>query len=133
MRRLLLASAVLAGAACASPAPCTQALCPAARLDGSYRVTGWTGSVTVSPGTPALPIVSDASVEVLKGGAEFYNRRAVLRAAEGSSFRFSVSSDDAHVPAIVVGSGEVTVALSSTSAQTLVAPGATYLFPAPKK
>jgi hypothetical protein len=133
MRRLLLAFAVLSAAACASPAPCTQALCPAEHLDASYRVTGWTTSVIVTPGTPALPIVSDASVEVLKGGAEFHNRRAVLRAAEDSSFRFSVSSDDVHVPAIVVSSGEVSVALSSTSAPILVAPGATYLFPVPKK
>ena len=38
----------------------------------------------MTPGTPALPIVSDASVEILSGRAEFLNRRAVLRAADGS-------------------------------------------------
>ena len=132
MRRLLLTVAALSAAACASPAPCTQALCPA-RYDGTYRVSGWTSPVTVSRGTPAIPIVSDSSVEVLSGRVEFVNRRAVVRAAEGSSFRFSVSSDDAHVASIIISSGEVSVALSSTSAPTTLAPGQVFLFPASKK
>jgi hypothetical protein len=132
MRRLILAAAVLSGAACASPPACTQALCPL-RYDGSYRVSGWTTPVTVTQGVPAIPIVSDSTVEILSGRAEFRNRRAVLRASEGATFRFSVSSDNAHVPAVVVVAGDVSVALSSTSAPSSVAPGATYLFPAPKK
>jgi hypothetical protein len=132
MRRLILAAAVLSGAACASPAPCTQALCPL-RFNGSYRVSGWTTPVTVTQGVPAIPVVSDSTVEILSGRAEFVNRRAVLRASEGASFRFSVSSDDAHVPAVVVVTGEVSVALSSTSAPSPVPPGTAYLFPAPKK
>jgi hypothetical protein len=130
MRRLLFAAAVLS-AACAAPLPCTQALCPS-HQDGSYRVTGWNKTVTVAPGQPAIPIVSDSSVEVLDGRAEFVNRSAFVRAAAGSSFRFSVSSDSAHVASIVVSSGEVTVALSSTSASTALAPGAAYALPAAK-
>jgi hypothetical protein len=131
MRRLLLAAVVLS-AACAAPLPCTQALCPS-HQDGSYRVSGWNKTVTVAPGQPPIPIVSDSSVEVLDGKVEFVNRRAVVRADAGASFLFSVSSDPAHVPSIVVSSGEVSVALSSTSAPSPVAPGASYLFPVPKK
>ncbi len=131
MRRLLFAAAVLA-AGCAAPLPCTQALCPS-RQDGSYRVTGWDKSVTVAPGQPAIPIVSDSTVEVLDGRAEFVNRSTVMRASAGASFRFTVSSDDAHVPAIVVSSGEVLVALSSTSAPSPVPAGAEFFLPVPKK
>lgn len=131
MRRLLLTSLVLSAAACASPAPCTQALCPS-RQDGSYRVSGWDKTVTVAPGQPALPVVSDSSVDVLDGRVEFVNRRAVVRAAAGSSFRFSVSSDSAHVASIAVSSGEVSVALSSSSAPSFVTPGAAYPLPAEK-
>jgi hypothetical protein len=131
MRRLLLAAAVLSAAACASPAPCTQALCPS-RQDGSYRVSGWDKSVTVAPGQPALPVVSDSSVDVLDGSVEFLNRRAVVRAAAGSSFRFAVSTQAAHVASIAVSSGEVTVALSSGAAPSPVAPGAVYPLPSEK-
>ena len=120
--RLLLATAALL-AACAAPRPCTQALCPG-RRDGSYRVSGWNETVTVAPGQPAIPVVSDSSVEVLDGSVEFVNDGAVVRAAAGSAFRFSVSSDSAHVPSVAVSSGEVTVAASSTSAPSPLAPGA---------
>lgn len=130
MRRLLLAAAVLSAAACASPAPCTQALCPS-RVEGSYRVGGWDKTVTVEPGQPALPIVSDSSVDVLDGRVEFVNRKAVVRAAAGSSFRFSVStgSISAAVASIAVSSGEVSVALSSGAAPSPVAPGSSYALP----
>ena len=131
MTRLLLASAILAVSACASPAPCTQALCPL-RYEGSYRVTGWTAPVTVSDGTPAVPIVSDSSVEVLSGRVEFVNRRAVVRAAEGSSFRFELSTAPVRVPAIIVTAGSVTVALSSTAAPTPLTPGVPYFLPVAK-
>jgi hypothetical protein len=131
MRRLLLAAAVLSAAACASPAPCTQALCPS-RQDGSYRVSGWDKTVTVAPGQPALPVVSDSSVEVLDGRVEFVNRRAVVRAAAGSSFRFSVSTAALHVATIEVSSGDVSVALSSAAAPSPLAPGAVYPLPSEK-
>ncbi|MFI5350561.1 MAG: hypothetical protein ACHQ2Z_13525 [Elusimicrobiota bacterium] len=128
MRRLLLASAIASAAACASPGPCTQALCPR-HLDGSYRVSGWTNPVTVTSGAPEIPIVSDSSVEVLSGRVEFVNRRAVVRAAEGSSFRFEVSTASVRVPAIIVAAGSVTVALSSTAAPSPLTPGVTYYLP----
>jgi hypothetical protein len=127
MRRLLLAVAVLA-AACASPAPCTQALCPT-HYEGAYRVTGWTSPVTVTPGAPPIPIVSDSSIEILSGRAEFVNRHAVVRAAEGASFRFEVSTAPVPVPAIIVTSGLVTVALSSTATSSPLTPGVTYFLP----
>lgn len=133
MRRLLLAAAVLSAAACASPAPCTQALCPT-RVDGSYRVNGWDKSVTVAPGQPAVPVVPDSSVDVLDGSVEFVNRKAVVRAAAGSSFRFTVSTGSvaAAVASIAVSSGDVSVALSTGEAPSSVAPGAVYLFPSVK-
>lgn len=130
MRRLLLAAAVLSAAACASPAPCTQALCPS-RVDGSYRVGGWDKTVTVTPGTPALPVVSDSTVDVLDGSVEFVNRKSVVRAAAGSSFRFSVSTGSVKsaVASIAVSSGDVSVALSSGAALSPVAPGTVYPLP----
>lgn len=131
MRRLLFAAAVLL-AACAAPRPCTQALCPYA-LKGTYRVDGWNGSVTVAPGQPPLPIVSDSSVDVLDGKVEFVNRRAILLADAGSSFRFSVSTGSPRVPIVAVSSGDVFVALSSTAAPSPVPPGGTYRFPVEKQ
>ena len=127
MRRLLLAF-VIASAACASPAPCTQALCPA-HYDGSYRVSGWNKAVTVVPGLPALPIVSDSTVDVLSGRVEFVTRRAVVRAAEGASFRFEVSTASVRVPSITVSSGLVTVGLSSAAAPSPLTPGVPYSLP----
>ena len=127
MRRLFLAAAVLT-AACASPAPCTQALCPA-HYDGAYRVTGWTSPVIVASGAPPVPIVSDSSVEVLSGRVEFVNRRAVVRAAEGASFRFEVSTAPVRVPSITVSAGSVPVALSSTAAPSPLTPGVPYFLP----
>ncbi|HEX4048812.1 MAG TPA: hypothetical protein VH309_13295 [Elusimicrobiota bacterium] len=131
MRRLLFAAAVLC-AACAGPKPCTMALCPS-KVDGAYRVSGWTSSVTVTPGTPAIPIVPFADVDVLSGRVQFVNRRAVVTASEGAQFRFSVSTAAVPVPSILVSSGEVSVALSSTSEPSPVALGEPFLFPVPKK
>jgi hypothetical protein len=130
MRHLLFAAAVLA-AACAGPTPCTQALCPL-QHEGSYRVSGWNKSVTVAAGQPSLPIVSDATVDVLDGRAEFVNGRAVVRAGAGASFRFSISTGAVHAASISVASGEVSIALSSTSAPSVVAPGATRQLPVAK-
>ena len=129
MRRLLFAAAVLS-AACSGPRPCTQALCPS-RQDGSYRISGWNKSVVVPPGAPPIPIVSDATVEVLDGRVEFVNARAFVRADGGSSFRFSVSTDSARTASIAVSSGVVSVALSSAAAPSYVTPGSTYLLPEP--
>ncbi len=131
MRRLLLAAAVLSASACAGPTPCTQALCPL-QHEGSYRVSGWNSSVTVSPGQPPIPIVSDSTVDVLDGRAEFVNGRAVVRAASGASFRFSISTGAVHAASISVANGEVSVALSSTSAPSVVPPGATRQLPIAK-
>jgi hypothetical protein len=119
---------VLSAAACRSPAPCTQALCPLG-YDGSYRVNGWTNSVTVSQGVPAVPVVSDSSVEVLSGRAEFRNRRAVVRASEGSAFQFEVSTTPVRIPSIVVTAGSVSVALSSTAAGVPLTKGVPYYLP----
>jgi hypothetical protein len=130
MRRPLFAALVLC-AACAAPRPCTQALCPL-HQDGSYRVNGWNKTVTVAPGQPPIPIVSDSTVEVLDGRVEFVNDRAVVRAAAGASFRFTISTGPVHVPSIAVAAGEVSVALSSTSAPSLVPPGATRPLPVEK-
>lgn len=129
MRRLLLAAAALS-AACASPAPCTQALCPS-RVDGSYKITGWDKSLTVGPGQPAVPVVSDSTVEVLDGSVEFTNRKAVVRAAAGSSFRFTVSTGSVKnaIASIAVSSGDVSVALSSGAERSPVAPGSAYSLP----
>jgi hypothetical protein len=130
MRRLLLAAAVLSAAACASPAPCTQALCPS-RVDGSYKVTGWDKSLTVAPSQPALPVVTDSTVDVLDGSVEFTNRKAVVRAAAGSSFRFTVSTGSVKhaIPSIAVSSGDVSIALSSGAALAPIPPGSVYLLP----
>ena len=132
MRRLLLAAAVLA-AACAGPRPCTQALCPSTKLEGTYRVRGWNNSVTVNSGVPAIPIVSDSTVEILSGRVKFVNDQAAVYASAGSTFRFEVSSGPVAVPSILVSSGEVSVALSSTVAPSPVAPGTPYPLPVADK
>jgi hypothetical protein len=129
MRRLLLAAALLCAGACRSPAPCTQALCPL-HFDGNYRVSGWDKSVTVSPGQPALPVVSDSTVDVLSGRVEFVNRRAVVRASQGASFRFEVSTAPVPVSAVTLLSGAASVALSSTAAPSPLTPGVPYSLPA---
>jgi hypothetical protein len=132
MRRLLIAAAALA-AACASPRPCTRALCPLPPLDGSYRVHGWNSAVTVVPGVPAIPIVSDSTVDVLSGRASFRNGQAVVTASAGATFQFQVSTGNIAVSSILVSSGEVTVALSSGAAPSPVGPGAPYFLPVAKK
>ena len=132
MRRLLLAAAVLSASACASPAPCTQALCPW-HYDGSYRVSGWDKAVTVAQGQPAIPVVSDSTVDVLSGRVEFLNRRAVVRASEGASFHFEVSTASVRVPSVTVMAGSVSVALSSTAAPSPLKPGVPYYLPTSDK
>ena len=132
MRRLLAAAVLLFAAACAGPRPCTQALCPLPS-DGSYRVHGWNASVVVSSGVPAVPIVSDATVDVLSGKVAFSNDEAIVVAASGASFRFEVSSGPVAVPSLIVTAGDVSVALSSAAPLSPVPPGAPYLLPVAKK
>lgn len=128
MRRL--APALLAAlCACAAPRPCTQALCPS-RVDGEYRVIGWNRAVTAGADGPAVPVVSDSDVEVLRGTVEFVNRRAVVRAEAGAAFRFAVSTSAPHAASIYVSTGSVSVALSSAAPSAAVPPGATYPLPA---
>jgi hypothetical protein len=132
MRRLLAAAAVLLAAACSSPRPCTQALCPLPS-DGAYRVRGWTGSVTVSSGVPVVPIVSDATVEILSGKVAFSNDKAIVVASSGATFLFTVSSGPVAVPSLMVSAGDVSVALSSTAAVSPVPLAAPYFLPVAKK
>jgi hypothetical protein len=128
MLRLFAAAAVLLLAACAAPRRCTQALCPS-YVNGAYRVHGWNGSVTVDPGVPAVPIVSDATVDVLSGQIEFGNDHAIVAGTAGASFRFQVSSGAIAVPSVTVASGNVYVALSSSSEPSLIEPGKTFFLP----
>ncbi len=133
MRRLA-GLAVLLLCACAGPRPCTQALCPLPSSGASYRVDGWSGSVTVSPGDPPVPIVSDARVEVLSGSAEFANGAARVSAPAGSAFRFEISAPPAPpTPVITVSSGSVSVRLSSAAAAETVPAGSAFFLPVPKK
>lgn len=126
MRAALLA--VLAGlAACAYPAPCTRALC-VARVDGTMRVEGWQGSVTETSESAKAPIVSDAKVTMVYGSAAFVHEKTLVRAQEGSSFVFTVSTRA--VSAIEVSSGVVTVAPFHGAEATLV-PGVPYALPKP--
>ena len=122
MRRLLLAALVLSAGACAAPAPCTQALCPT-RYD-SYRITGWNRTMTIAAGAPVMPIVSDTSVDVLGGPAQFVNGVSTLTAAAGTTFSFSVSTRA--VPSITVTAGAMTVAVATGPAVN-VPLGAPYL------
>ena len=133
MRRLPLLAllSTLALAACAGPRPCTQALCPLSAT-GPYRVDGWNGSVTVSPGDPMVPVVSDARVEVLSGSAQFANGKAVVSAPAGSAFRFEIAAPPAPpTPVITVSSGAVSVRLSSAAAAEAVPAGSAYFLPVP--
>ena len=122
MRFLALAAIALA-AACAGPRPCTQALCPTSYA--SYRVTGWNRSVTVSSGTPAIPIVSDSAVDVIGGEAQFVNGKSVVTASAGTTFTYLVSSSA--VSSIVLSSGSMTVAIDSAPAASVPLGAATFL------
>jgi hypothetical protein len=132
MRRLLAAVAVLCAAGCWAPRPCTQALCPLPS-EGSYRVHGWNNSVAVNSTTPPLPIVSDATVDVVDGKVAFSNDKAVIVAAAGATFRFEVSSGPVAVASLIVNAGDVSVALSSAAPLSPIPVGSTYFLPVPKK
>lgn len=124
MRAALLAA--LAGlAACAYPAPCTRALC-VARLDGTMRVDGWGSTVVETSDSPKAPIVSDAKVTMVYGSGAFVHEKTLVRAQEGSSFSFSVSTKT--VASIEVSSGIVTVAPFRGS-ETILQPGVPFALP----
>lgn len=128
MRRLALPAAVaLLGAACFAPLPCTQALCPS-KVEGTYRVIGWTRSVDCGPDTPQVPVVSDSTVQVTGGTVQFVNRRTVLTASQGAAFRFEVSSASARTPLVTVTAGTLTVSVSSGPAAVVPA-GVPYALP----
>ena len=119
--------AILLLAACAGPKPCTRTLC-VTKLDGTMELSAWSGSVRASADTPKPPVVSDTTVTMIYGAAEFVNGKTRVNAAEGSVFTFSVSTRA--IPSIEVSTGSVTVMLS-TGAPSAVAPGALYLLPKP--
>lgn len=126
MRATLFAGLVLL-AACAGPKPCTRTLC-VTRLDGTMDLAGWGGSVRATAESPKPPVVSDTAVTMVVGSAEFRNGKTTVAAAEGSAFRFSVSTRA--VASIEVSSGSVFVTLS-TGVPVTLAPGVPYFLPKP--
>lgn len=131
MRRLLLAAALLSPAACFAPRPCTLALCPSA-LDGTYRVTGWNRTVSAGGGAPAVPVVPNSDVEVTGGTVQFTNGKAVVRASQGASFHFELSTAPARAGRLSVSSGSLSVALSSGAPASVVPAGSFILLPVAK-
>ena len=126
MPRLLLAGLILL-AACAGPKPCTRTLC-VTKLDGTMDLVGWNGSVQATTTSPKPPVMSDTTVTLVYGTAEFRNGKTKVAAGEGSSFKFSVSTRA--ISSIEVSSGSVTVTLSTGTVVPL-APGAPYYLPKP--
>ena len=126
MPRLLLAGLVLL-AACAGPKPCTRTLC-VTKLDGTMDLAGWGGSVSATTESPKPPVVSDTTVTMVYGTAEFRNGRTKVAATEGSAFKFSVSTRA--VASIEVSSGSIIVTLS-TGAPVTLSPGVPYFLPKP--
>lgn len=124
MRRALPFLLVLL-AACAGPKPCTRSLC-VTRLDGTMDLAGWNDTVRASSESTKPPVLSDATVTMVYGTAEFRHGKTKVVAEEGSSFKFTVSTRA--VSSIEVSSGTVTVQLSSGAPVALV-PGALYALP----
>ena len=124
MRSILLAGLALLSA-CAGPKPCTLTLC-VAKLDGTLELSGWSGTVRETADSPKPPVMSDSTVTMLYGTADFVNGKTRVTAGEGSSFKFFVSTRSA--ASIEVSSGSVTVALSSGAPISLT-PGTPYLLP----
>ncbi|MCR4296623.1 MAG: hypothetical protein NUW21_13915, partial [Elusimicrobia bacterium] len=109
MRRALIPAALLLLAACAGPKPCTRTLC-VTKLDGTMDLAGWAGGVRATSESPKPPVMSDSTVTMIYGTAEFRNGKTVVTASEGSSFKFTVSTRA--VSSIEVSSGTVMVQLS---------------------
>jgi hypothetical protein len=114
--------------ACFAPRPCTQALCPTS-VNGEYRMKGWDKSVSISSGTPPMPIVSNSEIEITQGRVEFTNRQTRVIAQEGTSFKFELAAPPSKpIPMITVSSGQIEVQRTSTTAVT-VPTGQTYFLP----
>lgn len=124
MRRVLPFLLVLL-AACAGPKPCTRTLC-VTKLDGTMDLAGWNDTVRANSASAKPPVMSDATVTMIEGTAEFRNGKTMVVAEEGSSFKFTVSTRA--VSSIDVSSGTVMVRLS-TGAPVALAPGAPYNLP----
>ncbi len=122
MRKAL--AAVLLLSACAGPKPCTRTLC-VARLDGAMEMRGWSGTVRATTDTPKPPVPSDSEVTIINGSADFTNGKTKISAAEGSVFRFVVSTT---ATSIDVSAGLVTVSVSSAAPMALT-PGSPFLLP----
>ena len=132
MRRLACALAAALAAACATPPVCTRALCPT-RVDGTYLLRGWKGTVLVTPVVPAAPVIPDVEVQVLSGDLEFVNNAALVRASAGAQFHIEVSTDSEPTPLLFVSSGPVSVAQRSGDSFRFVPPGSVWALPrAPK-
>jgi len=114
-------------AACAGPKPCTRSLC-VSKLDGTMDMTGWSGSVRATAESPKPPVLSDSTVTMVYGTAEFRQGKTTIAAAEGASFKFMVSTRA--VSSIEVSSGAVSVTLSTGTSLTLT-PGVPYALPKP--
>jgi len=125
--KLALLAGLLLLAACAGPKPCTRTLC-VTKLDGTMQLEGWKETVTTTSDSPKPPVMSDTTVTMTYGSAEFRNGKAKVAASEGSSFKFTVSTRA--IAAIEVSSGSVTVSLSS-GVPVALTPGATYNLPKP--
>ncbi len=109
-------------AACAGPKPCTRTLC-VDTLDGTMRLDGWNRSVTATATSPKPPVMSDSTVTMVYGTAQFHQGKTVVVASEGSSFKFELSTRA--VSSIAVSSGSVTVSVDSATPVALT-PGAPY-------
>lgn len=123
----LIPLAVLLLAACAGPKPCTRTLC-VDKLDGTMRLEGWNRSVTATATSPQPPVMSDSTVTMVYGTAQFHQGKTKVVASEGASFKFTLSTRA--VSAIELSTGSVTVSLSS-GAPVALTPGAPYYLPKP--
>ena len=117
-------AALLLLSACAGPKPCTRTLC-VARLDGAMELRGWSGTVRASADTPKPPVPSDSEVTIVNGSADFINGKSKISAAEGSVFRFVVSTT---ATSIDVSAGMVSVSVSSGPTE-MITPGSPFLLP----
>ena len=118
-------AALLLLAACAGPKPCTRTLC-VAKLEGTMRLDGWDSSAIATAATPQPPVISDSAVTIIAGTAELRNGKTKVSAAEGTSFKFSVSTRA--VASIEVSSGSVTVQ-PARGAPVAFGPGTTFSLP----
>jgi hypothetical protein len=89
------------------------------------ELRGWNGTVRVSADTPKPPVPSDSEVTIVNGSADFINGKSRISAAEGSTFRFTVSTG---AMSIDVSAGMVSISVSS-SAPVMIQPGAPYDLP----